>query len=415
MTTSSTAARALPDDVQRSVALQRAMWAVIAVFALNGASFATFASRIPDVKAQLGLSAAGLGLFLLSGSAGSVAGLPLSGWVAGRLGSLRTVLIASCATTAGYAGAAIGVSLGNVALAAICLFVAGFGMGSWDVAMNLKGTVVERGLGKSIMPRFHAAFSGGTVVAALIAAGISAAHVSILAHVLIGMAFILATTIWCVRGFNAIEDDHEIDSPADEPEETSSHWGAWRERRVLLIGLVTLVAAFTEGTANDWMSVAFVEGHHVPKWAGILAFATFLSFMTCGRLVGTSLIDHFGRVPALRVCFGMAIAGCLVVVFAPTWLAYAGVAVWGVGVSLGFPIGMSAAADDPKRAHARISVVSTIAYTAFLAGPPLLGFLGQHVGVLHALLAVGAAALVALATVPAVREPAQRHTDVSGA
>nr|WP_281287554.1 MFS transporter [Rudaeicoccus suwonensis] len=265
------------------------------------------------------------------------------------------------------------------------------------------------------MPRFHAAFSGGTVVAALIAAGISAAHVSILAHVLIGMAFILATTIWCVRGFNAIEDDHEIDSPADEPEETSSHWGAWRERRVLLIGLVTLVAAFTEGTANDWMSVAFVEGHHVPKWAGILAFATFLSFMTCGRLVGTSLIDHFGRVPALRVCFGMAIAGCLVVVFAPTWLAYAGVAVWGVGVSLGFPIGMSAAADDPKRAHARISVVSTIAYTAFLAGPPLLGFLGQHVGVLHALLAVGAAALVALATVPAVREPAQRHTDVSGA
>jgi cyanate permease len=87
-------------------------------------------------------------------------------------------------------------------------------------------------------------------------------------------------------------------------------------------------------------------------------------------------------------------------------LAFVGAAIWGVGASLGFPVGMSAAADDPSRAPMRISVVATIGYTAFLAGPPLLGFLGDHFGVLQALLVVGAVSVAAMLVAPVTRPPA---------
>jgi MFS family permease len=137
----------------------------------------------------------------------------------------------------------------------------------------------------------------------------------------------------------------------------------------------------------------------------VLAFATFLSFMTLGRIAGTGLLDRFGRVAVLRVMLVVAGIGSLMVVFGTVPLAYLGAAIWGVGVSLGFPVGMSAAADEPERAAARISVVATIGYTAFIAGPPLLGYLGDHFGILRALLAVGALLVVALLVLPAVREP----------
>ena len=183
-----------------------------------------------------------------------------------------------------------------------------------------------------------------------------------------------------------------------------SSTSAWREPRTLLIGVVVLVAAMTEGTANDWVSVALVEGYDLPQWAGILGFATFLSAMTIGRLLGTSALDRYGRVPVLRVLFVMAAIGSLLVVFGGPVLAFVGAAIWGVGASLGFPVGMSAASDDPRRAAVRVSVVSTIGYLAFLAGPPFLGFLGNHVGVLHSLLLVGGLAVIALLLVPVTRE-----------
>ena len=107
--------------------------------------------------------------------------------------------------------------------------------------------------------------------------------------------------------------------------------------------------------------------------------------------------------PVLRVLFASAIVGCLLVVFGNTWLAFIGCAIWGVGASLGFPVGMSAAADDPERAAMRLSVVATIGYTAFLAGPPLLGFLGDHFGILNALLAVGAISALAILIVPVAK------------
>jgi MFS family permease len=139
---------------------------------------------------------------------------------------------------------------------------------------------------------------------------------------------------------------------------------------------------------------------------GVLGLAAFVGAMTVGRVLGTSWLDRYGRVPVLWASFALAGAGALLVVLGPALglvAAFGGALIWGLGTSLGFPVGLSAAADDPRHAAARVSVVASIGYLAFLGGPPLLGFLGDHVGVLHALLAVVAVSIPALLVVPASR------------
>jgi MFS family permease len=252
-----------------------------------------------------------------------------------------------------------------------------------------------------VMPHFHAAFSGGTVVSALVGAGMSRAGVPLTVHFAGAVVVTVVLAWWALPHFLP----RSTEQPAAARAARQRHRSAWLEPRTLLIGVVVFAAAFTEGTANDWLAVAFVEGHDLEKWVGVLAFATFLTFMTLGRIVGTSLLDRYGRVPVLRVSFALAAVGAAMVIYGAPWLAFAGTAVWGVGAALGFPVGMSASADDAERAAARMSVVATIGYAAFLAGPPVLGLLGDRVGVLHSLLVVGALAVLALAVVPAVRKP----------
>jgi MFS family permease len=379
--------------------------AVFVVFALAGVAFAAFASRIPDAKAALDLSAGQLGLTLFAASAGSLTALPSAGRVADRIGAARTVVAGMAIGFVGLVVVGLGVDLVESRwVVAAGLFLLGMGVGLWDVSMNLEGAAVERLLGKTVMPHFHAAFSGGTVVSALVGAGMSWASVPLLVHFAGAIALSIALGAWSLRVFLPREVE-VTDESTDGTETATRPRSAWLEPRTLMIGLVVLAAAFTEGTANDWISVAFVEGYDLPNWAGVLAFASFLSFMTAGRLVGTSMLDRYGRIPVLRVTFVMAAVGSLMVIFGSTWVAYLGTAVWGVGASLGFPVGISASADDPSRAAARMSVVATIGYTAFIAGPPALGFLGDHFTVLRSLMAVTAVVVLAMLVIPSTREP----------
>ncbi len=378
--------------------------AVFVVFALAGLVFASWAARIADTKVALGLSAGELGATLLAASVGSVTGLPLAGRVSNRLGAGRTVMIGMAVSLVGLIGTGAVVDAGaSRGFVMVGLFLVGLGVGLWDVSMNLEGAAVERELGTSVMPHFHAAFSGGTVLSALVGAGMSAAGVPLSLHFAGAVVVTVVGAAWALPRF--LPQGLELEEADEAVERGGRERSAWLEPRTLLIGVVVLAAAFTEGTANDWLAVAFVEGHELPTWAGVLAFATFLTFMTVGRLLGTRLLDTHGRVPVLRVSFGLAVVGAALVIFGADWLAFVGAAVWGVGAALGFPVGMSASADDPRRAAARMSVVATIGYVAFIAGPPLLGFLGDRVGVLHALLVVGALAILALSVVTAVREP----------
>ena len=372
----------------------------LVVFAVNGFALASWMSRIPDVKQILHLTPGTLSLLLLAVSAGSLIGLPLAGRLAPRYGAESIVRLGLALAMSGELVAAIAVQFGTSLWWVVpgLLFV-GLGNGVWDVSQNLEGTRIETGLGRAIMPWFHAAFSGGTVLAALIGAGMTALKVPILVHIGIVVVLAVVTVLWGTAKFLPTQAEEPLAEGETKPVVKS----AWLEPRTLLIGLIVLSAAFAEGTANDWMAVAFVDGHQLSNALGVVAFAVFLVFMTAGRILGTGLLDKYGRVTVLRILFGMAIVGCLLVVFGPTWLAFIGAAIWGVGASLGFPGGRSAAADDPARAPMRLSVVATIGYTAFLAGPPFLGLLGDHFGVLRALIVVGAISLIAILIVPVTK------------
>lgn len=361
---------------------------------------AAWMSRVPDVRELLLLTPGQLGLLLLAVSAGALCGLPLAGRATHRFGASRTVRLAMAVAMSGMVLAAVAVEIhASMFWVMPGLFLFGVGNCVWDVAQNLEGTIVEQALGRAIMPWFHAAWSGGTVLASLIGALLVWLQVPVLLHIGIVAILTAVAVLWGTAGFlPAFTETSHDDAASARPARS-----AWTETRTLLIGVMVLAAAFTEGTANDWLAVAFVDGHKLDKALGVIALAVFLSFMTAGRIVGTRLLDRYGRVPVLRILFSSAIIGCLLVVFGNPVVAFVGAAIWGVGASLGFPVGMSAAADDPARAHARISVVSTIGYTAFLAGPPLLGFLGDHFGMLRALLVVGAVSLLALLVLPAAR------------
>jgi predicted MFS family arabinose efflux permease len=280
------------------------------------------------------------------------------------------------------------------------LFVMGLANGAWDVAMNVQGAVVERHLGRATMSRFHAGFSLGTVAGALLGAAMVHLGVGVPVH-LAGVAVLIALVVpVSVRGF--VSDVHVDADGAPAP--TGSALSAWREPRTWLIGVVVMAFSFAEGTANDWLGVALIDDHGTSETAGTLGFALFLTAMTVARWFGGSVLDRYGRVQVIRGLAGLAVIGLLLFVFGSPELAFVGALLWGAGASLGFPTGMSAAADEPAAAAARVSVVASIGYCAFLAGPPLIGLLGQQVTVLRALTVVavllGVAALVAGALKP---------------
>lgn len=376
--------------------------AVLLTFFLNGLAFASWVTRIPDVRASLELSNGALGLLLLAIAAGSVLTLPTTGALIQRWGAAGVVRVGVTAGSIGLLVAAVGAGpAGDVALTAVGLVLYGLGTGSWDVAMNVEGAAVEHRLGRAIMPRFHALFSLGTVAGAGLGVAAAALGVPITWH--LGGVALLAVLVLhpASRRFLPRAAEQAEVAPA------RSALAAWREPRTILIGLMIFACAVSEGTANDWLALALIDGYDAPHWLGVAGFGLFVSCMTVSRLLGTVLLDRFGRVAVLWWTMAMAATGVVLIGFGDHPAApVLGIVLWGVGASLGFPVGMSAAADDPVRAAARVSVASTIAYGAFLAGPPLLGFVADEVGPQRALLAVALLLLPSALLVPAARRPA---------
>jgi predicted MFS family arabinose efflux permease len=367
------------------------------VFGLNGLAIASWFARVPAARDALQLTSGQLGWLLLGLSAGAVVAMPTAGAVVRAAGPRRSVTASTVVSAfgLGLAGVAITMGLGAVAVG-VGLFAIGFGSGLCDVSMNVEAATVERRLGRTIMPRFHAAWSVGTVVGAAVGAGAARSGLPVAAHLGLVALAVGCGTAAAARGF--LPAGRDEDRPARHRSSTLS---AWREPRTVLIGLFVLIMAFSEGTANDWLAVAAVDGYAVSAAAGAAMFGVFVAAMTAGRTFGTLALDRWGRVPVLLASTGLAGAGALVTVLAG-WLPLAvlGIVLWGLGAALGFPMGMSAAADDERLAPARVSVVAVIGYTAFMAGPPAVGLLGDQVGTLRALLAVPVLLLPALALAP---------------
>jgi fucose permease len=394
------------DTTDRRPSVRGWRTAVFAVFLGNGLGMAAIVSRTPSMRDLLGLSTAEVGLTIFAVSAGSILGLLTASHVIHRFGARLTITVAlaACGVTLALAGAAT--SVGSYALTLAAFAVYGVATALCDVGMNVEGGGVERAGGRPIMPWFHAFWSLGSVVSAGLGALAAQVGIPPVAHfAVIGAVMVvgaLVATRWLPR-------THE--PTADEPRLSfRERMSTWIEPRTLLIGLIGLGMAFAEGSANDWLTIGFVDDRGFTQGNGALVFGAFTVAMFAGRLGGVPLLERFGRVIVLRAAAVAALLGMAVVILVPApGVGIAAVVLWGLGASLGFPVAMSAASDDPARAAVRVSTVATMAYGAFLIGPPVIGFVGQHVGVLAALWIPFVFVAIAGILVPAAREPGRRR------
>ncbi|MGH3395099.1 MAG: MFS transporter [Streptosporangiaceae bacterium] len=414
---------AMPHSAQ----VRRARNAVGVTFLASGFAFASWAARIPQVRTRLDVTPGVLGLILLCIAIGSAVSIPLSGVVIVRIGEARTVTVTALIAAVGLATVAVGYTRGIPPVAA-GLFLFGFGSGAWDVAMNVQGATVEQAIGRSVLPRMHAGWSIGTVAGAAAGTVMVALHVPVTADLLaVAVAMAIAVPVatrsylpHTARTARPARPGPGARAPA-EPAELAGEsprrgvLAAWTERRTLMIGLFVLCVSVIEGVGNDWLSLGVIQGYHAPAAVGTAVFAAFLAAMTAGRWFGPRLIDRYGRVRVLRSAAAVALAGLLLLGLAGYLpAAFLGAVLMGLGTALGFPVGLSAAADDPARAAGRVSAASSLGYGAFLAGPPIIGLIADHAGVLHALACAGVLLVAALflvrATAPIRPAPSYPET-----
>ncbi|MFJ9508738.1 MFS transporter [Streptomyces anulatus] len=389
----------------------------------TGVSMASWVARTPAVRDALDVTTGSMGLVLFGLSVGSMAGVLASGGLVRRRGGRRVIaagaglLVAGLLVIAG--GAALEVSAG--VFCGLALF--GVGMGLAEVAFNIEGAAVERTLGRPVLPVLHGCFSLGTVVGALLGMGLTAVRFPVGWHLAAVAVAVAAAGVWTVRAVPAGTGQEEADpeDPADSdaasaagsegggrhPDGIRGQLAVWRDRRLVLIGLIVLAMAFAEGSANDWLPLLMVDGHGTSATAGSLTFMLFAVAMTTGRFTGGPLLVRYGPAAVVRASALVAAAGVALVVFSDdALLAGSAVVLWGLGASLGFPVTISAAGEGVRNASARVAAVSTAGYAAFLVGPPSLGFLADHVGLRNAMVVVlvllGGAALItrALRTPP---------------
>lgn len=387
--------------------------AIFVIFALSGLSIATWVARLPAIRDNLDLTTGTVGLLILGMSIGSILGLIASQHILGRLGPRHGMQLTLGLIAVGLLLIGIGASLVPTAgIVLVGLIIFGFGNGALDVMMNVEGAAAEQELGKTVMPFMHACFSFGTVAGAGLGALASAAGLEVFWHALIMAVTIAIAAVIVVRFVpteQAVVDGLDEAPKAPWRERLRESLSVWADGRLILIGVIMLGMAFAEGSANDWLALAVVDGHEQSNTTGALVYGVFVTAMTVGRIVGGPLIDRFGRVPVLQVSAGAAIAGLVLFILTPvTGLMVLGTVLWGLGASLGFPVGMSAAADDSKRAAARVSAVAMIGYCAFLVGPPLIGILGDAIGLLNALFVVLVLIVFAGLASPAARESSRR-------
>jgi fucose permease len=380
--------------------------ALFVVFTINGLGFSTWLARVPAIRDGLDISTAEVAALLFTGALGAVSGLVFSSHIIAWIGQRNTILFFGLLGLIGLAGIGIGSSwVSSYALTVIAIICAGAGNGIADVAMNVEGAAVEKAVSRNIMPWFHAFWSLGTVTGAGLSALMSFLGVGIAPHT-IAMALVMAPVLWIVS--RVITDDRGSVSEEGVSQRSTlaDRLRVWKEPRTLAIGIIALGMAFAEGSANDWLALAIVDGRDQTNAVGALWFGFFTLGMMTGRIGGVYLLDKFGRVPVLQWSAAMAIAGlALVILVEQPVLSGLGALMWGLGSSLGFPVGMSAAADNPEGSAARVSAVATVAYGAFLIGPPLIGGLGESIGILAALWVVVGVIVLAFFAAPAAKPP----------
>lgn len=390
--------------------LARWRWAVTAGFALGGVTVSAWGPRLPALKAGLGTGTAAIGLLMGGVTAGAIVGLLAAAPVLHRLGSRRAAAGSALLTAIGLALMGLAAALGSVPLIAAAFIVTGFGTGMLDVLINVEGAAVEREAGRTLLPMMHAAWSLGIAAGSGIGAACAALGITPAAQFAGQAAGIAAAGLVISAGI-----PHRARGPGAGPgpgapprRDTAAALGRWlrgrADWRLLLIGAVMFGCELGEGSANSWLPLAARTGHGQAPAAAALFLTVFAVAEALTRAGAGPAVDRLGRVRAARLTTAAGVIGVAAFILGTsTPVILAGVILWAAGVSLGFPLGMSAAAESGPGPAARISVAAAIGYFASLAGPPAIGALAQPVGLLNALWAVAALFTAAFAASPSLR------------
>jgi MFS family permease len=386
--------------------LARSRWTVTAAFGLGGITIAAWGPRLPAIKTSLDIDPATIGLLLAGVTVGAVAGLGVSNPLLHRLGSRRSITGALLLVAAAMAFLGLAVMLASVPLVAIAFVIVGLGIGTLDVLINVEGSAIERAAGRTLMPMMHAAWSVGAAVGSGIGAACAAVGVTPSGQ-FVGEAVVIAVAaLGMAPGIE--QRTHAPETPgstalgradrADRVAKLRQWLRGWLDWRLLLIGVVMLGVELGEGSANSWLTLAMQNDRGQTAAVAAAFITAFAVGEATARIFGGPVVDRLGRVWTIRVTTAVGVLGMVLFIMAGNlWIILAGVLLWSVGVSMGFPLGMSAAAESGPDPAARVSVVASIGYFASLAGPPVIGVLAQSVGLLHALWLIAAMFVVAFA------------------
>lgn len=357
----------LRNQTQTTLPVPRsARFAVALLFFLNGATLATWATRIPFVQARLALRPAELGVALLGTAVGALVAMNLSGYLSARFGSRSVTIIASLCLSLMLVLLAFATTL-PLLITILVLF--GASNGSMDVAMNTQGVAVERQYGRPILNSFHACFSLGGLVGSLIGALVASHNLALFPQFLGIALFCIILTLSVARFL----------LPAETEAQGTTVAFARPTRAILILGLVAFCVVLGEGAMADWSAIYLNGTLRTGAGLAAIGYAAFSVVMALGRGVGDQLTALLGsrtlmQLGGLLAAIGLTLA--LVVLWLP--IALLGFGLVGAGFSVVFPLTLSAAGRTSKQAAGTaIAAVATCGYAGFLVGPPVIGFVAD--------------------------------------
>lgn len=350
-----------------------------AVFFARAFLFSSWVSRGPEVQAALEINTAQMGLLSMLYPAGGLAGVLFASWLVNRLGS-RTV------NTATYLLAAIGlatlgpvIETGNFALASVCLFLMGLPMAISDYLGNFEGAAVDKASKRSLFPAIHGSFGVGMLLGAAVASWFIDQGASVATSFLI-IAIVVAV-ISISAGFGFPTNSTPITSSASKSNDRKNSLKVWTEKRSLLLAVVGFSFIMAESSAGTWVPIA-LTANGFGGAAAASALGLFWIVITLARLGGGYLVDLLGRYRTVLVSALTTAAGMLVFMTSEaTGLEYLGLILWGLGMSLGFPMVVASMGDDPDLAAPRVNMIITVVYISSISVGPALGALGQAAGI----------------------------------
>ena len=389
-----------------TAALRRARAAVAACFFLNAVFYAGLVPRLPEVKAQLGLSSTALGTALAALPLGALlAGLSSAALIrrfgSGRVASYGLVLLGVVVWTVSVAPNWLGLAAALLVLGALDAVV--------DVAQNAHGLRVQRHYGRSIINAFHGVWSVGAVTGGLLGSAAAGLGVPLGAH-------LAASAV--VFGAVAVVASRAVLPGRDEPDPVPREHPRERPRRriavpaLAVLGVLAACGAFVEDAGASWSALYLRTELAAGAATAGLGFVALSVAMTVGRLTGDRVVDRFGRRRVARAGGALTAVGMGLALALPSVPAtLAGFALAGLGVATLIPAVYQAADELPGLPHGvGLAVINWLLRIGFLVSPPLIGALADATSLRVALLSVvlaGVGALVLGRALPG-RPPAAR-------